>query len=226
MSVYLFLLLIFVFIFVFIYLGHVVHVADWGNPLLNVIDGWIRIYCRYFHGLIYQPISVSDSVPVLLASNHLSVLDPFLLVAACRRPIRFMMAKEEYERFGLQWLFRAAGCIPVERTGRVEVAFRASLKALNDNQVVGLFPEGGIHKKDKPPKRLKAGIVKLAKLAEVPIIPIQVDGMQHGKSLTTLLLPSHCRLVTFSDMDCRSVKCKTPSEKDCLTQLALFLQHK
>lgn len=219
MTVTVFLLLLVVFVFVFIYAGFMAHVADWGNPLINVIDGWIRIYCRYYHGFIYQPIPVSDSAPVLLASNHLSVLDPVLLIAACRRPIRFMIAKEEYERTGLQWLFRAAGCIPVHRTGRVEVAFRATLNALNDNEVVGIFPEGGIHKKDKPPKKLKAGIVKLAKLAEVPIIPIQVDGMHYGTGLTTLLIPSHCLLINFAVMTC-----KTVSEKDCLTQLALFLQ--
>jgi 1-acyl-sn-glycerol-3-phosphate acyltransferase len=69
-----------------------------------------------------------------------------LIVAACRKPIRFMIAKEEYERFGLQWLFRAAGCIPVARSGRVEIAFRATLAALNNAEVVVLFPKDGGNK--------------------------------------------------------------------------------
>jgi 1-acyl-sn-glycerol-3-phosphate acyltransferase len=212
------------FFLVLLFLGHKAHVADWGNPFINIIDGWVRLYCRYFHRLIYQPIPVCTSAlhhtPALLASNHLTGLDPFLLVAACARPIRFMIAKEEYERFGLQWLFRAAGCIPVERSGRVETAFRASLKALADGEVVAIFPEGGIHHPDKPPKRLKAGIVKLAKLTQLPIIAIQVDGMRaQGHTLPALLLPSHSRLRVIAKLDCREI-----TNEHCLTQLALFLQ--
>lgn len=143
-----------------------------------MVDGWIRLYCRYFHRFIYQAIPISDNSPTLLACNHLTGLDPFLVVAACRHPIRFMIAKEEYQRFGLQWLFRAAGCIPVERSGRVETAFNTSLKALHDGEVVLLFPEGGINHSKQPLQKLKAGIIKLAKLAELPIIPLRLEGMR------------------------------------------------
>ena len=80
----------------FIVIGYRNHVADWGSFFINIIDGWIRVYCRYFHRFTYQPIPVSDDAPSLLACNHLSGLDPFLIVTACRRPIRFMIAKEEY----------------------------------------------------------------------------------------------------------------------------------
>lgn len=223
MILYIFLSL-FISVLILFFLGHKAHVADWGNPFINIIDGWVRLYCRYFHHFIYQPIPVSTSstakIPVLLASNHLSGLDPFLLVAACSRPIRFMIAQEEYQRFGLQWLFRAAGCIPVVRSGRVETAFRASLKALAEGEVVALFPEGGIHQAEKPPKRLKAGIVKLAKLAQLPIIAIQVDGMRaQGQTLPSLVLPSYSRLYVIAELDC--IESRT---EHCLTQLALFLQ--
>ena len=214
-----------VFIIIFtglVVVGYRANVADWGSFYINVIDGWLRIYCRYYHRFIYQPVPVSESGAALLACNHLSGLDPFLLAAACRRPIRFMIAKEEYERFGLQWLFRAADCIPVERSGRVETAFRASLNALQQGEVVALFPEGAIHKRDKPPKRLKAGIVKLAKMAKVPITPLQVDGMRaEGTTVTTIFIPSHSRLYTLPILECEEL-----SEEHCLTQLALFLQLK
>lgn len=202
--------------------GYKARVADWGNPFLNIIDGWIRLYCRYYQHFIYQPVPVATSSPALLAANHLSGLDPFLLIAACQRPIRFMIAKEEYERFGLQWLFRAAGCIPVERSGRVETAFRASLKALADGDVVALFPEGGIHKPEKPPRRLKAGVVKLAKMTKLPIIPVQVSGMRaQGHTLAALFLPGQCRLSIATKLDCLG-----ETNEHCLTQLALFLQLK
>ncbi len=193
-----------------------------GGFTINVVDGWIRIYCRYFHHFIYQPIPVSDNGPTLLACNHLSGLDPFLIVAACRHPIRFMIAKEEYERFGLQWLFRAAGCIPVMRSGRVEVAFRATLAALHNGEVVALFPEGGINRTGRPLRKLKAGIIKLAKMANVPITALRVEGMRgQGHTGSALLLPSQSRLFVLPELDCGN-----KIDEDGLTQLALFLSLK
>lgn len=206
----------------FILIGHKFHVANWDHFIINVIDGWIRIYCRYYHHFIYQPIPVSDNGPTLLASNHLSGLDPFLLIAACQHPIRFMIAKEEYERFGLQWLFRAAGCIPVMRSGRVEAAFRATLTALDNGEVVALFPEGGINRTGRPLRKLKAGIIKLAKLANTPITALRVEGMRgQGHTVSALLLPSQSRLFVLPELDCSN-----KSDEDGLTQLALFLSLK
>ena len=206
----------------FLFIGHKNHIAEWDHFFINVIDGWVRIYCRHYQQFIYQPIPVSNDGPTLLACNHLSGLDPFLIVAACQHPIRFMIAKEEYERFGLQWIFRAAGCIPVERTGRVEAAFRASLTALHNGEVVVLFPEGGINRTGRSLRKLKAGIIKLAKLAKVPITALRVEGMRgQGHTISALLLPSESRLYVLPELDCVN-----KTDEDGLTQLALFLSLK
>jgi 1-acyl-sn-glycerol-3-phosphate acyltransferase len=60
----------------------------------------------------------------------MSSLDPFLLLTACKRPLRFLVASEEYERPILNWLFIASGCIPVDRVGRPEKALREAFRAL------------------------------------------------------------------------------------------------
>lgn len=213
---------VFIMAFIFtglVFIGYKNHVAEWGGFMINVVDGWIRIYCRYYHHFIYQPIPISDNGPTLLACNHLSGLDSFLIVAACRHPIRFMIAQEQYERFGLQWLLRAAGCIPVMRSGRVETAFRATLAALHNGEVVALFPEGRINRAGRPLQKLKAGIIKLAKMANVPITALRVEGMRgQGHTLSALLLPSQSRLTILPELDCVN-----KTDEDCLTQLALFL---
>ena len=205
-----------------IIIGYKNHVANWNHFIINVVDGWIRIYCRYYHHFIYQPIPVSDSGSTLLACNHISGLDPFLVVAACRHPIRFMIAIEVHERFGLQWLFRAAGCIPVARSGRVEIAFRATLTALHNGEVVALFPEGGINRTGRPLRKLKAGIIKLAKMANLPITSLRVAGMRgQGHTVSALLLPSQSRLAVLPELDCGN-----KTDKDALAQLALLLSTK
>lgn len=212
-------IIIFIVMVLFLYIGYKNHVADWGNFLINVVDGWIRIYCRYFHHFVYQPIPTSDNGPTLLACNHLSGLDPFLVVAACSHPIRFMIAEEEYERFGLRWLFRGAGCIPVARSGRVDIAFNSTLEALNNGEVVLLFPEGGINHTKQPLLKVKGGIIKLSKLAEVPITPLRVIGMRgQGHTFPSFIIPSQSRLTVNTEFDCVNM-----DDKGCLSKLALLL---
>lgn len=206
-------------IILFIFIGYKNNVADWGGFTINFIDGWIRFYCRHFHHFIYQPIPISEQHPTLLACNHLSGLDPFLVIAACRHPIRFMIAKEEYERFGLQWLFRAAGCIPVERSGRVEIAFNTTLSALHNGEAVLLFPEGGINRTSKPLRKLKQGIIKLAKIAEVPITPLRLEGMRgQGHTMPAFILPSQSRLTVLPELNCEN-----KADKEALIELTLLL---
>lgn len=151
--------------------------ADWGSRWCNCLDGLVRIFCRRFHGLHGDAIALPEHGGALLVANHVSGLDPLLLVAATRRPLRFMIAVEEYERFGLNWLFRAIGCIPVDRSGRPEQSFRAAVRALKTGEVVALFPHGKIHLDSEPHHSIKPGVQKLALLANVPIYPARLTGI-------------------------------------------------
>ena len=160
-----------------IWLGHKNNQADWGHWATNILDGWIRLYCRRFHRQYQQSIHIPTEPHVILAANHVSGIDPFLLITAMDRPVRFMIAKEEYEKPVLNWMFRAAGCIPVDRTGRVEKAFRSALRAINNGELVALFPQGGIHREDEPKETTKPGIVRLAQLSQCPIYAVRIKGV-------------------------------------------------
>ena len=69
--------------------------ADWDFWLTNSIDGWIRIFCRYYHRLDGDTIILPEKGGAIVVANHISGLDPFLLIASCRRPLHFLIAKEE-----------------------------------------------------------------------------------------------------------------------------------
>lgn len=99
------------------------------------------------------------------------------------------------------------------------MAFRSSLTALHDAEVVALFPEGGINRTGRPLRKLKAGIIKLAKMANVPITALRVEGMRgQGHTVTAVLLPSQSRLYVLPELDCVN-----KVDEDGLIQLALFL---
>jgi 1-acyl-sn-glycerol-3-phosphate acyltransferase len=158
---------------------HRANQADWGSPWLNWMDGLVRLFCIHYHRLSPVDLPLPAEGPAILVANHISGLDPLLMIACSRRPLRFLIAREQYRRFGLQWLFRASGCIPVDRERSPEKALRQAFKALREGQVVALFPHGKIHLQSDPPRRTKAGASRLATICKAPVIPLRISGVSN-----------------------------------------------
>jgi 1-acyl-sn-glycerol-3-phosphate acyltransferase len=172
--------------------------ADWGRGWLNALDGLNRIFCRRFHRLRAAHLPLPKHGPALVVANHVSGLDPLLLVAASERPLRFIIAREQYERFGLHWLLRAVGCIPLDRSASSHRALAAARHALQHGEVVALFPHGRIHLDHEGPARLKPGILHLAKISAAPVYPLRIEGVRGtGRTVSAVFLRSHARLTLF-----------------------------
>ncbi|MHB8624260.1 MAG: lysophospholipid acyltransferase family protein [Sulfuricaulis sp.] len=179
------------------------HVADWGNRWLNRLDGLNRIFCRRFHHLQREPLKLPPIGGVLLASNHISGLDPLLLIACSPRPLRFLIAREQYDRWWLTWLFQAVGCIPVERAHNPRAALVAARQILERGEVVALFPHGRIHLDHQEPAPLKRGVVLLARKTGAPIYPVRIEGVRgQGLTVSAVFIPSHARVRAFAPMHC------------------------
>lgn len=172
--------------------------ANWGGWQVNWIDGLTRLLCRFMHRLPPQKIPLPETGAAIVVANHTSGLDPLLLVSASHRPLRFLIAREHYEQVGMRWLYKKAGCIPVDRSGHPEAALRQALRALAEDEVIAIFPHGTIHLDSDPPRRLKAGFSRLAQWAAVPVFPVRIEGVgAQGKVLAAPFVPSKVRL-TFS----------------------------
>ena len=117
--------------------------------------------------------------PVILASNHVSYLDPLTLgfVAAHReRRVRFLAKAELFAKPGLGPLLRGAHQIPVARGSRDAAgALAAAVDALGRGECVAVFPEGTISL-DLEPMRGKSGAARLAQQARVPVVPVGLWG--------------------------------------------------
>lgn len=178
------------------------NVADWGGPWLNLLDGLNRLFCRRYHRLRGGHLRLPRHGPALVVSNHVSGLDPLLMLASSPRPLRFLIAREEYERFGLRWLFRAVGCIPVSRQTNPRAALSAARQALQRGEVVALFPHGRIHLDHEPPTPLKRGVVYLAASAGAPIYPVRVEGIHgQGRVVGAVFRRSSARLHRYAPIE-------------------------
>lgn len=176
--------------------------ADWGGKWINRLDGFNRIFCRKFHRLKFETVRLPKTGGVLLASNHISGLDPLLLIAASERPLRFLMAREYYEIRGLKWLFRVVGCIPVERSSRPQAALYAARVALEAGEAVAIFPHGTIHLDHHRPRKLKRGIAWLARFTGASIYPMRIEGVAGlEQGLPSVWRRSQVRITCYPEIE-------------------------
>jgi len=195
------------------------NVVDWGASWLNRMDGLNRFFCHRYHGLPKEYVELPETGPAIIVANHISGLDPLMMAVICRRPVRFLVAKEEYNRFGFRWLFKAAGCIPVDRKRNPERALHEALAVLTQGEVVGIFPHGGIQWPTNLEGKIKGGAVRLAQRTKCPIYPVLFSGVRlKGFTIPALFVRSKVVSSFYSPMFCDAA-----SYDECMEQLAQIL---
>jgi 1-acyl-sn-glycerol-3-phosphate acyltransferase len=118
--------------------------------------------------------------PVLLVSNHLSVLDPPLVGGASARQLSFL-AKAELFRIPLFGrLIRGLNARPLRREGADASALREALRMLAEGRALLVFPEGTRGQEGGELGAAKAGAGMLAVLSGAPVVPVHIAGSGHA----------------------------------------------
>ena len=116
----------------------------------------------------------------LLCCNHISFVDPLILGGFIRRPVRFVMYYKIFNIPILKWIFKAAKAIPIagykEDPEMYENAFASVKEALEDGDLVCIFPEGGLTP-DGTIQEFKSGIERIIKETPVPVIPMALNNL-------------------------------------------------
>ncbi len=127
----------------------------------------------------------------IVVSNHQGGADPTLISAVSPRWIHWLMAREYYSIFGLQWLFRGLGCVPVRRDGSDLGSLREGLRILKRGGVLGIFPQGGIRPEDEALDDRKSGAALFALRTGAPVVPLYIDGAPETENVfLALFIPS------------------------------------
>lgn len=127
----------------------------------------------WFGGKVYGREFIPKSGKCILAGNHLSDFDAYLLFASTKRPIHFL-GKIELFQGKMAWFFKMMHLIPVDRKNKNPEAKSVAIEILNDNKVLGIFPEGTYHKEDLL-LPFKPGVISFAEKTVAPIIPFAID---------------------------------------------------
>jgi 1-acyl-sn-glycerol-3-phosphate acyltransferase len=115
----------------------------------------------------------------LLAANHISHFDPFILSSIVRRKIDWMAMAEFFPVPLLGFFLRAVDAFPAERDRADRATIRTAIERLKQGRIVGIFPEGGIRDGGRSLLEgapLRPGTSTLAHLAGVPIVPCVIVG--------------------------------------------------
>jgi 1-acyl-sn-glycerol-3-phosphate acyltransferase len=125
---------------------------------------------------------VPETGPAIIAGNHLSFSDHFLMPAVLKRRITFLAKAEYFTGPGLKgrltaFFFRSAGQIPVDRSGKEagRAAIREGLRVLDRGELLGIYP-GGTRSHDGRLYKGKVGVAVMALTAGVPVVPCAMIG--------------------------------------------------
>ncbi|MEV0492403.1 lysophospholipid acyltransferase family protein [Streptomyces atratus] len=137
--------------------------------------------------LLFRPrIEGLEHIPedgaAIVAGNHLSFSDHFLMPAIIKRRITFLAKAEYFTGPGLKGrltaaFFRSAGQIPVDRSGKDagQAAIREGLGVLSKGELLGIYPEG-TRSHDGRLYKGKVGVAVMALKAQVPVVPCAMVG--------------------------------------------------
>jgi len=123
---------------------------------------------------------VPEEGPAVIICNHVSFVDPLVIMAACPRPIRFVMDHHIFRWPVMNFVFRSSKAIPIapakEDPTMMEKAFDEVGKALDAGDLVGIFPEGKITG-DGNINPFRPGITRILARNPVPVVPMALRGL-------------------------------------------------
>ena len=131
--------------------------------------------------------NVPEWGPAIIAPNHFSFLDPFLVAVYIRRKIHFMAKSQLFTR-PLQFIYEHGGVFPVRRGHRDEEAFETSRTILGRGGLIVMYSEGGRSRTGELGEP-KPGIGRLALETGVPVVPTAIVGSQEVRNWKRLRFP-------------------------------------
>jgi len=144
--------------------------------LYSIFHPVTRCLCKTYGKMeVFGLENFPEKGGVVLASNHVSYLDPIVLGSAAPRQLYFLARDTLFRKPFARLLLPSFNAIPMHRDAGDLTALRKAIKLLKDGHVVSIFPEGTRSRNGKLQKG-KAGVALLAVKSLSKIVPARIEG--------------------------------------------------
>jgi 1-acyl-sn-glycerol-3-phosphate acyltransferase len=159
---------------------------DWTYELVRILTS------LYSYSFLRARAITVENVPgrgaVILAPNHFSFMDHFLMGSYIRRKVRFM-AKSQLFKGPMQFIYTHGGVFPVRRGARDDDTFITARSILAREGAITMYCEGGRSRTGKVAEQAKRGIGRLALETGAPVVPIAIYGSSKVRNWKRLQFP-------------------------------------
>ena len=137
-------------------------------------SGFRELLRRQYHLEVVGSERIPESGPAILAANHASIWDPFILGLATTREIHYMAKAELFRLRPVAALLRSLHAFPVERSSGDRTAISEAARLLGQGVLLGIFPQGT----SKPERQngWHRGAARLALVTGAPLVPVRLSG--------------------------------------------------
>ncbi len=140
------------------------------------------IYKIYYNPKIYNKENLKIEGPLIIAGNHIHLMDQCNVIISTKRVITYMAKKEYFDLPKTKWFFKMVGCIPVDRGSKEDTSKEKAIKVLENKGAIGIFPEGTRNKTKEKLLPFKFGAVSMAQKTNATIIPYAITGKYKFRS--------------------------------------------
>ena len=149
---------------------------------LREICQWIAcnlIYGPYYRLAFGLTVEGKENVPkdgfLIIASNHVSAIDPFLVIHAVRRSAAYMAKIELFEKKVSRFLLDIMGAFAVNREKLSVSTIKTALGLKQTKWCLGIFPQG-TRERDGNMDNVNKGFASFAKTLKCDILPVAITG--------------------------------------------------
>ncbi len=159
---------------------------------------WKGISALFFPRTIRGKENITLSGPFIIASNHLSNLDPMIIGLCFNRKLSYVAKDSLFKNNIFAFFLHKVGAFPIKRDSSDFRALRETLRRLKAGCPVVVFPEGTRQKsKEATQKKAPAGIGFMVAKSGLPVLPVYIKGSDKTMPPGAKGLKRHPVTVTF-----------------------------